>query len=70
MSLIVDAPNEEAAKVAERAALDEIDRLRAILSIYDPQSEVSQFSTFALGSPRYVSEELLEIGRASCRERV
>ena len=61
MSLIVDAPNEEAAKVAERAALDEIDRLRAILSIYDPQSEVSQFSTFALGSPRYVSEELLEV---------
>ena len=61
MEIFVDAINGEEASKAEEAALLEIDRLRKILSNYDPDSDLNQFLSTPLGSPRYMPVELIEV---------
>jgi thiamine biosynthesis lipoprotein ApbE len=59
-TLKVSASSETTAGRAEEAALNEIDRLSAILSTYDPSSEFSQWQrTYNTDVP--VSEELFEV---------
>ncbi len=59
-SLKVAAESEEVAIQAENVALKEIDRLAAILSTYDPQSEVSLWQN-TLNTDIPVSPELFEV---------
>jgi thiamine biosynthesis lipoprotein ApbE len=58
--LKVSAKNEMQAEVAEKVALDEIDRLSSILSSYDPNSEFSKWQK-TQGSSIKISKELFEI---------
>ncbi len=51
--LVLYAPGAEQARRAARAAFERIDRLNAVLSDYDPQSELSRLSATA-GSGRWV----------------
>ena len=60
--LWVHAPSAADAEAAERAALDEIERLRLVLSTYDPASEVCQLNR-ATG-PVAASPEMLEVLKA------
>ncbi|MBI4662743.1 MAG: DUF2271 domain-containing protein [Verrucomicrobia bacterium] len=62
LDLIVRTEEPEAAVQAEQAALQEIERLRRILSTYDSASEVSRLN--AAGGPMTCSPELLEALRA------
>jgi thiamine biosynthesis lipoprotein ApbE len=62
LDLCVAAPDETAAAVAEQAALDEIERLRRVLSAYDPASELSRLNRSS--GPVPVSSELAEVLRA------
>ncbi len=62
LDLCVVAPDEAAAAVAERTALDEIERLRRVLSLYDPASELSRVNRSR--GPVAVSPELAEVLRA------
>jgi FAD:protein FMN transferase len=62
LDLAVWTPNRSAALRAERVVLDEIDRLIAILSTYDPQSEISQYACGGCVGAR--SSELDDVLRA------
>jgi thiamine biosynthesis lipoprotein ApbE len=55
----VRAPDSAQAGLAESTALAEIERLRKILSTYDPASEISRFNTST--GPVKCSPELLEV---------
>src|SRR5439155_1547178 len=44
LDLCVAAPDEAAAVAAEQAVLDEVERLRGVLSTYDPASELSRLN--------------------------
>jgi thiamine biosynthesis lipoprotein ApbE len=44
LDLWVIAPGPSVAEAAERAALDEIERLRQVFSVYDPESELSRLN--------------------------
>lgn len=57
--LVVSTEGSAKAMAAEQAALEEIERLRKILSTYDPTSEVSRF--IVGGGPTTCSPELLEV---------
>jgi thiamine biosynthesis lipoprotein len=57
--LLVRTSDAKAAALAEQAALEEIERLRRILSTYDPASEVSRFNS--VDGPKHCSPELLEV---------
>ena len=63
------APDEQAAQRAARAAYARVDQLNAILSDYDPNSEISRLSQRTLDGPMAepvkVSEELFHVLRAS-----
>jgi thiamine biosynthesis lipoprotein len=57
--LTVQAPEESMAKQAETAALEEIERLRRILSTYDSESEISHLNATEKAMP--CSRELIEV---------
>lgn len=57
--LTVQAPEESMAKRAETATLEEIERLRKILSTYDSQSEISRLNATEKSVP--CSRELIEV---------
>ena len=59
LDLLMTAPDEAAAEAAERAILDEIERLRRIFSTYDPQSEISRLNQTS--GPMLVSPEMIEV---------
>ncbi len=59
LDLQVQAPNEQQAAAVETAVLEEIERLRKILSTYDPASEVSRVN--ASTGPVQCSAELIEV---------
>lgn len=63
LELRVEADSVEAAQQAETAALAEIDRLTAIFSTYDANSELSRW--WQSGESRRLSPELIEVLRAS-----
>lgn len=58
LELHVRAEAEPAARRAERRVLDEIERLRAIFSTYDPASELSRFQALPAGREMPASPEL------------
>lgn len=60
MAMVVDAGAEPAARAAEEAALAEIDRLVAVLSRYEPTSELSRFSA-TRDEPVAVSKDLMAV---------
>jgi FAD:protein FMN transferase len=62
LDLHVVASDDAAATAAERAALDEIERLRLVLSVYDPASELSRVNR--LREPVAVSSDLAYVLRA------
>src|SRR4051812_29347422 len=68
LELRVLADDLEAARIAERRVLDEIDRLAAIFSSYDRSSEFSRWQD-APGPPVSLSLELFEVLRACDRWR-
>jgi FAD:protein FMN transferase len=59
--VILYAENEESARSAASAAFDRIVELESIMSDYRADSELSQLSLFAAGSPVRVSEDLFEV---------
>jgi thiamine biosynthesis lipoprotein ApbE len=59
LDLLVRAPDAAAAEACETAVLDEIERLRRILSAYDPSSEISRLN--ASTESVSASPELLEV---------
>lgn len=59
LDLQVSTPEAGQAATAEAAVLQEIERLRKILSSYDPQSELSRLN--AAAGPMVVSQELLDV---------
>ncbi|HEY3901104.1 MAG TPA: DUF2271 domain-containing protein [Chthoniobacter sp.] len=59
LDLQVQAANDQQAAAVEAAVLEEIERLRKILSIYDPASDVSRVN--AATGPVQCSPELLEV---------
>ena len=61
LELRVSAGSESAAIQAEHAALLEIERLSAILSLYDRSSEFARFCNLPIGSAVRISPELLEV---------
>jgi thiamine biosynthesis lipoprotein ApbE len=62
--LRVRADSEEAARRAEQRVLEEVDRLAAIFSSYDPTSEFTRWQATS-GVPTRLSPELFEILQAS-----
>ena len=60
VELIVEAGDSEAANQAEKLVLDEIDRLSAMLSTYDADSELSKWSN-APNVPAKVSGEVFDL---------
>jgi FAD:protein FMN transferase len=62
LDLIVQAPSPAEAENCEEAVLDEIERLRRILSTYDPESEISRLQRER--GPLACSPELIEVLRA------
>jgi len=60
MELKLSAATEKQADIAEQAALDEISRLNAILSTYDPNSEISRWKNTDHQAVK-VSKELFEV---------
>jgi len=67
LELQILAASEDAATSAEAAALAEIDRLAAVLSTYDPASELSRW--WRGGQAAEVSSDLRDVLRASDRWR-
>ncbi|HUQ68774.1 MAG TPA: DUF2271 domain-containing protein, partial [Planctomycetaceae bacterium] len=67
LELRVLAESSAAATLAEAAALAEIDRLAAVLSTYDPDSEFSRW--FQSGEAMVLSADLRDVLRASDRWR-
>lgn len=61
LDLCVVAPDEATAEAAERAVLDEIERLRLVFSTYDPASEISKLNRAR--TPVAVSAEMAEVLR-------
>jgi thiamine biosynthesis lipoprotein ApbE len=59
LDLLVAAPDLGRAEACESAVLEEVERLRRILSTYDPASEISRLNESRL--PVRVSTELLEV---------
>ena len=57
----ITSPNEAAAELAEDAILAEIERLRRIFSLYDPDSELSRLNRTR--EPMAVSVEMVEVLR-------
>lgn len=64
LQLLLAAHDRDAAREAERVALEEIDRLTRILSSYSPDSEFAQWQE-TLESDIAVSDELLEMLEAA-----
>lgn len=62
LELVVEARDAAAADAAEHAVLAEIDRLAAVASTYDADSEISRW--LAAGRPARVSDDLAAILRA------
>lgn len=62
LDLCVVAPDEDTAEKAERAILDEIERLRMVFSTYDPASEISKLNRSR--TPVAVSADMAEVLRA------
>lgn len=62
LDLCVFAPDESTAETAERVVLDEIERLRLVLSVYDPASELSRVNRTRMAVP--ISAELAQVLRA------
>jgi len=67
LELVVEAADAATASAAEAAVLREIDRMAAVVSTYDPASEVSRW--LAERSPRAVSPDLAAVLRACDRWR-
>jgi thiamine biosynthesis lipoprotein ApbE len=67
LDLWVAAPDEQTAETAETAALMEIERLRRVLSVYDPESEVSHLNRTR--GPAGVSPDLAAVLRGYDRWR-
>src|ERR1700722_4750355 len=61
LDLWLIAPDETAAEKAEKAMLDEIERLRRIFSTFDDQSEISRLNRTQ--GPLAVSTEMIEVLR-------
>jgi thiamine biosynthesis lipoprotein ApbE len=61
LELAVAAENAEAAGRAEARVLSEIDRLSAIYSSYDDQSEFRRWQRAAAGTPIRISRDLFEV---------
>lgn len=61
LEIAVEAVSKEEALTAEQAVLSEIERLNAIFSTYDPESEINRLLETPLGSPRYMAKELIEV---------
>lgn len=59
LDLEIAAPDAQQAAAGETAALDEIERLRKILSTYDPASDISRVN--AANSPVTVPAELIQV---------
>lgn len=59
LELQVQASSRRVAQVAEKSVLDEIQRLSAIFSTYDKNSELARFLTLPVGTSMPVSGELL-----------
>lgn len=59
LDLVVDVADRERAEVCESAVLDEIERLRRILSTYDPASEISRLNDTR--DAVRISPELMEV---------
>jgi thiamine biosynthesis lipoprotein ApbE len=69
LELRVRADGPDAARCAEGCVLEEIDRLSAIFSGYDPASEFSRWASLPSKGPTKVSPELFEVLEASDRWR-
>jgi thiamine biosynthesis lipoprotein len=63
--LVLYSTGADAARRASRAAFDRIAALNAILSDYDPESELSRLSTAAGGPPVRVSADLFDVLKRS-----
>jgi len=59
LDLYVTASDENAANEAEQAVLAEIERLRRVFSLYDPESELSRLNRAR--APMVVSSEMIEV---------
>ena len=59
MDMKVTTPTDADAKKAHEIALAEIDRLRGILSTYDPKTDISKLNETT--SPVHVSQELIDV---------
>lgn len=62
LDLVVVAPVERTAQACEQVVLDEIERLRRVLSTYDPESELSRINRTS--GPCRASRELIDVLRA------
>lgn len=58
LELRVEAASQQAADVAQKNVLNEIQRLSAVFSTYDSKSEIAQFLALPIGSSMPVSGEL------------
>ena len=63
--ITVYTPGEQAARDAFRVAFDRIRQLDGILSDYEPDSELNQLTTAAVGRPVRTSDDLFAVLRAS-----
>jgi thiamine biosynthesis lipoprotein len=63
--ITVYTPGEQAARDAFRVAFDRIRQLDRILSDYQPDSELNQITTAAVGRPVRISDDLFAVLRAS-----
>jgi thiamine biosynthesis lipoprotein len=63
--ITVYTPDEQAAREAFRVAFDRIRQLDGILSDYQPESELNQLTTAAVGRAVRVSDDLFAVLRAS-----
>src|SRR5262245_28696972 len=61
LRIVLYSNDEASARRASRAAYDRIAGLNAILSDYDPESELSRLSQTAGGPPVAVSAELFDV---------
>lgn len=61
LHLQIEADSKESADAAEARVLAEIDRLSAIFSSYDPNSELSKFQSLPIGTSTKLSRELFEL---------
>ncbi len=61
LDLTVVAPDERSAATVESAVLGEVERLRLILSGYDPAAELARLNASPVRTPVKVSDELAEV---------